>query len=79
MAKAILEFDLTDFDDRMEHFRAVKSADLALALFDILNRTTRKTFETELDSEGYEKEFIDVQEILQVLDNRGINLDEVIH
>ena len=78
MAKAILEFDLTDSDDRMEHFRAVKSADLALALFDILNRTTRKTFETELDSEGYPKEFIDVQEILQVLDNRGINLDEVI-
>jgi hypothetical protein len=78
MAKAILEFDLTDSDDRMEHFRAVKSADLALALFDILNRTIRKTFETEIDSEGYEKEFIDVQEILQVLDNRGINLDEVI-
>ena len=35
--KATLNFDLTDVDDREEHFRCVKSLDMALALYDMSN------------------------------------------
>lgn len=33
MSTATLTFDLSDFDDRMEHLRCVKSTDMALVLW----------------------------------------------
>ena len=33
--KAILEFDMNDVDEKMEHFRCVKSLDMALCLHTI--------------------------------------------
>jgi hypothetical protein len=33
--KAILEFDLNEFDDSLNHLRAVKSNDMTLCLWDI--------------------------------------------
>ncbi len=44
--KATLEFDLTDPDDRMEHFRCVKSLDMAIVLFEILHNT-KKVWQTQ--------------------------------
>ncbi len=41
MAKGILEFDLNDADDNMAHKRAVKSLDMALALWDITHNTKK--------------------------------------
>jgi len=41
MAEAILKFDLNDPDDRMSHLRAVKSLDMALALWDIVHNTKK--------------------------------------
>ena len=34
--KAILEYNLDDADDKMAHLRAVKSLDMAMALWEIL-------------------------------------------
>jgi len=34
--KAVLEFDLTDTEDRMAHQRCVKATEMAIALFDII-------------------------------------------
>jgi len=42
MAKAILEFNLEDADDRMEFQRAAKSTDMALALWQILYNTRKE-------------------------------------
>ena len=41
MAKATLEFDLNEPDDVLAHLRAVKSLDLALALWDIVHNTKK--------------------------------------
>lgn len=42
MAKAILEYDLNDPDDRMEHLRATQSLNMALALWDILYNSSKE-------------------------------------
>jgi len=36
MAKAILKYDLTDPDDRLEHLRAIKATDMALVIWDFV-------------------------------------------
>ena len=48
MAKAVLEYDLTDPDDKMEFERAVRSLDMALSLWGIVYNT-KKGLEQELD------------------------------
>ena len=41
MAKATLEYDLSDPDDVMEHKRAIKSLDMAMALWNIVHNTKK--------------------------------------
>lgn len=79
MAKATLEFDLNDSDDVMAHFRAVKSLDMALALWDIVHNT-KKGLEWSL--EGKEIDKYDTLELVyekihEILDNHNINTDEL--
>lgn len=52
MAKAILEFDLTDGDDRMEHLRAIKSTDMALMIWQLVYNT-KKDIVRELEAEEF--------------------------
>jgi hypothetical protein len=49
MAKAKLEYDLTDHDDRMEFARATKSLDLALALWQF-SYNSKKTLQWDIES-----------------------------
>jgi hypothetical protein len=49
MAEAILKFDLTDADDKLEFERANKSLDFALAIWSIVHNT-RKGIEYEMES-----------------------------
>jgi len=42
MAKAKLEYDLNDPDDRADHLRAVHSLNMALALWDILYNSCKE-------------------------------------
>lgn len=80
MAKATLEFDLNDPDDTMAHLRAVKSTDMALALWEILYNT-KKGIEWEIEEnklDGYEVLDKVYQKIWDSLDEHGIKIDELI-
>jgi hypothetical protein len=54
MAKAKLKYDLDDFDDRMAHLRAVKSLDMAMALWDITHNT-KKGLEWSMEGKEIDK------------------------
>jgi hypothetical protein len=82
--KAKLTYDLNDFDDRMAHLRAVKSLDMASALFDItrnLKKKIERRFE-DIDNtnndvfDGIESVF---DEIYNILESHNINIDEIIN
>jgi hypothetical protein len=80
--KAKLEFDLNDPDDRMAHLRAVKSLDMASALFDItrLKKQVERRFEedtTECDSFDVIQDVFD--RIYEVLGDNNIDVDELIN
>jgi hypothetical protein len=80
MAKAKIEYDLNDPDDRMAHFRAVKSLDMAGALWDITHNT-KKGLEWSL--EGKEIDKYDVLELVfdkiyEILEEHNINTDELL-
>ena len=81
MAKATLEYDLSDPDDVMEHKRAVKSLDMALALWEIVHNTKKGL---EWSMEGKEIDKYDALELVyeklhEILDNHNINTDELIN
>ena len=83
MAKAILEFDLTDSDDRMEHLRSIKSLDMGLMIWEILYNT-KKEFERKLESEKEsterEYELLDKiwERIWEIAEERGIKIEDLI-
>ena len=81
MAKATLEFDLNEPDDVLAHLRAVKSLDLALALWDIVHNTKKGL---EWSMEGKEIDKYDALELVyekihEILDNHNINTVELIN
>lgn len=86
MAKAKLEFDLNEPDDRTAHLRAVKSLDMASFIFQLTSNTKR---ELERELETYEFQNIQLKDyevlnkvfekIHEMVDEYGINIDELIH
>lgn len=82
MAKAILEFDLDNPEDRMAHFRCVKSLDMACVLFEITRNLKKKCEHIcdglESDSDKYDGVYVVFQQLHQLLDEHGINVDELI-
>lgn len=81
MAKATLEFDLNEPDDVMAHLRAVKSLDMALALWDIVHNTKKGL---EWSMEGKEIDKYDALELVfekihEILNNHNIITDELIN
>jgi hypothetical protein len=80
MAKAKIEYDLNDIDDRMAHLRAVKSLDMAMALWDITHNTKKGL---EWSMEGKEMDKYDALEMVfekihEILDEHNIRTDELI-
>jgi hypothetical protein len=81
MAKATLEYDLNEPDDVMAHLRAVKSLDMAIALWDIVHNT-KKSLEWSLEDKEIDKyDTLDLvfQKIHEILDEHNINTDELIN
>jgi hypothetical protein len=79
MAKARLEFDLNDHDDKMAHLRAVKSLDMAIALWDITHNTKKSL---EWSMEGKELDKYDALELVfdkiyEILKEHNISVDEL--
>lgn len=80
--KATLRFDLDDPDDRMAHFRCVKSLDMALVLFEILHNTRKdmyNTIEGKNVTDPYEVLDLIMEKIWDDTKERGINMDELIN
>ena len=81
MAKATLEYDLSDPDDVMAHLRAVKSLDMAMALWDIVHNT-KKGLEWSMEDKEIDKydalELV-YEKIHEILNDHNIITDELIN
>jgi hypothetical protein len=78
MAKAILEFDLNEFDDEMAHKRAIKSLDLVLAIREIEECLRGKIKHGQLEDKAH-KEVKSVQEeFYRILNDRNIDIEEIL-
>jgi hypothetical protein len=81
--KATLEFNLDDPEDIINHLRVVKSLDLAIAIYDILQlrkkleRRFENTNNTNNDAFDGIQEYSD--EIGKILEKRNINIDELLN
>jgi len=85
MAKAILEFDLNESDDIAAHTRAVKSLDMALALWEFAYNTKKKLgwdLEQELEKnpELSHYEVLDkvYEKFWEIMDEHGIKVDNLV-
>jgi hypothetical protein len=80
MAKAILEFDLNEVDDKYAHKRAVKSLDLALALWEITHNT-KKSLKWSMEGKEIDKyDAIEIvfEKIFEIISEHNIDLDDLI-
>jgi hypothetical protein len=80
MAEGILKFDLNDPDDIIAHKRAVKSLDMAIALWEITHNT-KKSLEWSLEGKDLDKyEVLELvyEKIYEILNDNNINTDELI-
>ena len=81
MAKATLEFDLTDSDDMMEFERAVKATDMALVLWQLVFNAKKQIF-NEIEFEKIESPYDAIDKFYErlylELDDHGLNMDKLI-
>jgi hypothetical protein len=81
MAKATLEYDLNEPDDVIAHLRAVKSLDMAMALWEIVHNTKKGL---EWSMEGKEIDKYDALELVyekihEILGDHNIITDDLIN
>lgn len=67
--RAKLEFDLDNPEEKKEHFRCVKSSDMACALFEI---------QMNLKKRSGENSDIIFEEISKIMDEYNLNIEELI-
>lgn len=85
MAKAILEFNLNDSDDKMAHLRAVKSTDLALVIWEF-EYNLRKRLERELEAKEFKNEEVNnydvidicMENVIKTIRDHNIDIDDLI-
>ena len=82
MAKATLTYNILDPDDNQDFKRAVKSLDMALALWDILQLKKKLEYKFE-DQDNTNNDVFDGLEamaegIRDILDQHGIIIDELL-
>ena len=80
MPEAILKYNLNERDDVKAHLRAVKSLDMALALWQITHNTKKGL---EWSMEGKEIDKYDALELVyekihEILDEHNIKVDDLI-
>jgi hypothetical protein len=79
MAKAILEFNLADPDDATDYIRANKALDMAIALWDIDQYLRAETkYNEELTQDAYDALVTAREKFYQILNERNINMDEIL-
>ena len=80
MAKAKIEYDLSDSEDVYAHKRAIKSLDMALALWTITHNTKKSL---EWSMEGKEMDKYDALELVyekiyEIIAEHNIDLDDLV-
>jgi len=80
MAEAILKYDLNDIDDSMAHMRAIKSLDMALVLWELLNNSKRTLERAMHEKEMNKYEALDMvyERIYELIDEHNIKIDDLI-
>ena len=78
--KAILEFDLNDMDDRLDHLRCVKSLDMALVLWDIVYNMRKGAESEAAENDLNAFDVIDkiFDRICDKLDEQGVIIDDLV-
>jgi hypothetical protein len=81
MPQATLTFDLTDSDDVLSHLRAIKSLDLALAIWDIVHNTKKSlewSLESKEDISRYDVVDLVYEKIYAILEEHDVVIDKLI-
>ena len=82
MAKAILKYDISDPDENQDFKRAVKSFNMAMALWDIiqLRKKMENRFEAQDNTNNEVFDGIDAmaEGIGDILDKHSIDIDELL-
>ena len=80
MAKAVLKYDLSDPDDRIEHLRALKSTDMALVIWDFVYNS-KKGMEYQIEEYKYDAYTV-LDKMLEIfsekLNEHGIVIDDLV-
>lgn len=78
--EAILKYNLDNFDDRKAHLRCIKSLDMACVLFEFLRDSRKKIENREYskDSDVFDGIEATYSEFYKLLEENGINIDELI-
>ena len=80
MAKAILEFDLSEPDDASEHMRMIKSLDLTLVLWDMDQYLrTRLKYEESISDEEYKAVEAAREKLYELMNARSVSLDDLMN
>lgn len=83
MATAIIKYDLSDEDDRMEFDRANKSLDMALVLWEVIYNQRKRMYRIlEEDNESTDREYELVDKIFtsinELATEHNINIDTLV-
>lgn len=80
MAKAILEFNLDEFEDVSAHMRCVKARDMALALWDLDQhlRAQTKYAPDSMSGEVYDALQQTRDQLHEIMNSYNIDLDELL-
>ena len=85
--KAILEFDLENFEDRKAHLRCVKSTEMAIILWEIQNNLRKKCIEKVGELIEYHPKMknpeqygimVVLDRITELLEDNDININNLI-
>lgn len=80
MAKAILEFNLDEFEDESAHMRCIKAKDMALALWDLDQhlRAQTKYAPDSMPGEVYDALQETRDKLYEIMNSYNIDLDELL-
>ncbi len=80
MPQATLKYDLSDPDDFVAHLRAIKSLDMALAIWKIVHNTKKSLHRTIGETDLSPDDVIDevYKKIYEILDDHNIDSEELI-
>ena len=80
MPQATLKYDLSDPDDFVAHLRAIKSLDMALAIWNIVHNTKKSLHRTIGETDLSPDDVIDevYKKIYEILDDHNIDSEELI-